>query len=98
MQTVKLNNGVEMPILGFGVFQVKDLAECERSVMDAIQAGYRLIDTAESYENEEAVGRAIRNSGVAREDLFITTKLFIKSEGYGGAKTSFEKSMKRLQL
>ena len=98
MKYVKLNNGLEMPILGFGVFQVKDLAECERSVMDAIQVGYRLIDTAESYENEEAVGAAIKKSGVTREDLFITTKLFIKSNGYAGAKESFEKSMKRLQL
>lgn len=98
MKYVKLNNGIEMPILGFGVFQVKDLAECERSVMDAIQVGYRLIDTAESYENEEAVGAAIKKSGVTREDLFITTKLFIKSNGYAGAKESFEKSMKRLKL
>ena len=98
MQKVKLNNGVEMPILGFGIFQVKDLDECERSVVDAINTGYRLIDTAESYENEEAVGKAIKNSGVKREELFITTKLFIKSNGYEGAKKSFEKSMKKLQL
>jgi 2,5-diketo-D-gluconate reductase A len=98
MQYVKLNNEVEMPILGFGVFQVKDLAECERSVIDAIQVGYRLIDTAESYENEEAVGAAIKKSGVEREELFITTKLFIKSNGYAGAMESFQKSMKRLQL
>jgi 2,5-diketo-D-gluconate reductase A len=98
MQTVILNNGAEMPILGFGVFQVKDLAECERSVMDAIQCGYRLIDTAQSYENEEAVGSAIKNSGVPREELFITTKLWIQSEGYEGAMKAFENSMKRLQL
>ena len=98
MQQVVLNNGVVMPIIGFGVFQVKDLSECERSVVDAIQTGYRLIDTAEAYENEEAVGRAIRKSGVKREELFITTKLYIKSDGYGGAKKSFEQSMKRLQL
>jgi len=98
METVKLNNGVEMPILGFGVFQVKDLAECERSVIDAIQSGYRLIDTAQSYENEEAVGSAIKNSGVPREELFITTKLWIQSDGYEGAKKAFENSMKRLQL
>jgi len=98
MQEVILNNGVAMPIIGFGVFQVKDLAECERSVIDAIQTGYRLIDTAESYENEEAVGNATKKSGVAREELFITTKLFIKSNGYEDAKKSFEKSMKRLQL
>jgi len=87
-----------MPILGFGVFQVKDLAECERSVIDAIETGYRLIDTAESYMNEEAVGQAIKASGVAREELFITTKLFIKSNGYEGAKQSFERSLKKLQL
>jgi len=98
MQQVILNNGVAMPIIGFGVFQVKDLSECERSVVDAIQTGYRLIDTAEAYENEEAVGRAIRKCGVKREELFITTKLYIKSDGYGGAKKSFEQSMKRLQL
>ena len=97
MQHVKLNNGVEMPILGFGVFQVKDLEECERSVMDAIATGYRLIDTAESYGNEEAVGNAIRKSNVPREELFITTKLFIKSNGYE-AKKAFENSLKRLQL
>jgi len=98
METVKLNNGVEMPILGFGVFQVTDLAECERSVIDAIETGYRLIDTAESYMNEQAVGNAIKASGVAREELFITTKLFIKSNGYEEAKKSFEKSLKKLQL
>ncbi len=98
MQTVKLNNGVEMPILGFGVFQVKDLKECERSVVDAIQAGYRLIDTAQSYENEEAVGNAIKSSGVPREELFITTKLWIQSKGYEGTKKAFENSLKKLQL
>lgn len=98
MQTVKLNNGVEMPILGFGVFQMTDLAECERSVVDAIETGYRLIDTAQSYMNEEAVGKAIKRSGVAREDLFITTKLWIQSDGYQGTKKSFEASLKKLQL
>jgi len=98
MKTVKLNNGVEMPILGFGVFQVKDLDECKRSVIDAIDTGYRLIDTAESYMNEEAVGDAIKASGIAREELFITTKLWIQSKGYEGAKKSFEKSLKKLQL
>ena len=87
-----------MPILGFGVFQVKDLNECERSVLDAINSGYRLIDTAASYENEEAVGKAIKRSGVGREDLFITTKLWIQSNGYEGTKKSFENSLKRLQL
>jgi diketogulonate reductase-like aldo/keto reductase len=98
MKSVKLNNGVDMPILGFGVFQVKDLAECERSVADAIDVGYRLIDTAQSYGNEEAVGKAIKKSPVAREDLFITTKLWVQSNGYEGAKKSFEKSLKKLQV
>ena len=98
MYNVKLNNGVEMPILGFGVFQVKDLNECERSVVDAIETGYRLIDTAQSYENEEAVGKAIKQSGIAREELFITTKLWIQSNGYEGTKKAFESSLKRLQV
>ncbi len=98
MQNVILNNGVEMPILGFGVFQVTDLAECERSVRDAIHTGYRLIDTAQSYLNEEAVGRAIKRSGVPRQDLFITTKLWIQSNGYEGTKSAFDRSLKRLQL
>ncbi len=87
-----------MPVLGFGVFQVKDLDECERSVVDAIQTGYRLIDTAQSYENEEAVGKAIKRCGVPREELFITTKLWIQSNGYEGTKKAFENSLKRLQL
>ncbi len=98
MQQVTLNNGVEMPILGFGVFQVPDPAECERSVLDAIATGYRLIDTAASYANEEAVGQAIKKSGVARDELFITTKLWIQSEGYEGTKKAFEKSRKKLGL
>ena len=98
MQKITLNNGVEMPVLGFGVFQVKDLQECERSVSDAISSGYRLIDTAQSYENEEAVGKAIRKSGVPRDQLFITTKLWLQSNGYDGAKKSFEQSLKKLQL
>lgn len=80
--TVKLNNEIEMPILGFGVFQVPDPDECERSVYDAIQTGYRLIDTAASYMNEEAVGKAIKRSGVPREELFITTKLWVHDAGY----------------
>ncbi len=98
MQTVELNNGVEMPILGFGVFQVTDPAECERSVLDAIVTGYRLIDTAQSYMNEEAVGKAIKQSGIAREELFVTTKLWIQSNGYEGTKKAFETSLKKLQL
>ena len=87
-----------MPILGFGVFQVTDLAECERSVLDAIDSGYRLIDTAQSYGNEEAVGEAIRKSGVPREELFITTKLWIQSNGYDGTRKAFDVSLKKLQL
>ena len=98
MQTVKLNNGIEMPILGFGVFQVTDLKECENSVIDAIATGYRLIDTAASYGNEEAVGKAIKKSSVAREELFITTKVWIQTNGYEGTKRSFENSLKQLQL
>lgn len=98
MQTVQLNNGVEMPILGFGVFQIPDLEEYEKSVLDAISVGYRLIDTAASYQNEIAVGNAIKNSGIAREDLFITTKLWIQSNGYEGTKRAFDKSLKELQL
>ncbi len=96
--SVKLNNGVEIPILGFGVFQIADPSECERSVVDAIQTGYSHIDTAASYLNEEAVGKGIKQSGVAREKLFITTKLFIQRNGYDGARKSFENSLKRLQL
>ena len=98
MQNVKLNNGVEIPILGFGVFQITDSSECERSVVDAIQTGYNHIDTAASYLNEEAVGRGIKHSDVAREELFITTKLWIQRNGYEGTKRAFENSLKRLQL
>jgi 2,5-diketo-D-gluconate reductase A len=98
METVKLNNGVEMPLLGFGVFQVTDLSECERSVRDAIDTGYRLIDTAASYMNEEAVGRGIKSSNTSREELFITTKLWIQGNGYEGTKKAFENSLKKLQL
>ncbi len=98
MQTVKLNNGVEIPVLGFGVFQITDPAECARSVVDAIQTGYSHIDTAASYQNEEAVGRGIKQSGIAREKLFITTKLWIQRNGYEGTLKAFENSLKRLQL
>jgi len=98
MQTIKLNNGVEVPILGFGVFQIADPTECERSVIDAIQIGYSHIDTAASYQNEEAVGRGIKQSGVAREKLFITTKLWIQRNGYEGTLKAFERSLQRLQL
>jgi 2,5-diketo-D-gluconate reductase A len=98
MQTAKLNNGVEIPILGFGVFQITDPTECERSVIDAVQTGYSHIDTAASYQNEEAVGKGIKQGGVAREELFITTKLWIQSHGYEGTRKAFENSLRRLQL
>ena len=98
MKTVTLNNGTSMPVIGFGVFQVPDAAECERSVVAAIQTGYRLIDTAASYGNEESVGNAIRASGIARDELFITTKLWVSGMGYEPAKKAFERSLKKLQL
>lgn len=98
MQKVILNNGVEMPTLGFGVFQIPDANECEESVHEAIKAGYRLIDTAASYLNEEAVGRAIKRSGITREELFITTKLWVQDTGYERTKRAFERSLTRLQL
>src|ERR1035437_9206905 len=98
MQQVALNNGVAMPLLGLGVFQIADAAVCEQSVVDAIDTGYRLIDTAASYLNEAAVGRGIQRSGIAREELFVTTKLWIQRNGYEGALAAFERSMKRLQL
>jgi 2,5-diketo-D-gluconate reductase A len=98
MKNVVLNNGVEMPILGFGVFQIPDAEECERSVYGALQAGYRLLDTASAYMNEEAVGRAVKRSGVAREEIFVTTKLWVSEAGYERAKEAFERSLRRLQL
>lgn len=98
MQKVTLNNGVEMPILGFGVYQVPDAEECERSVSQAIEAGYRLIDTAAIYMNEEAVGNAVKKSGVPREEIFVTTKLWISDAGYERTKKAFEKSLRKLQL
>lgn len=96
--TVTLNNGVQMPMLGFGVFQVPDPAECERSVRDAIDVGYRLLDTAASYGNEEAVGAAIRTHGIDRGALFVTTKLWVEDASYEGAKAAFERSINKLQL
>jgi diketogulonate reductase-like aldo/keto reductase len=96
--TTTLNNGLEMPMLGFGVFQVPDPAECERSVRDAIDVGYRLLDTAASYGNEEAVGEAIRNHGIDRSELFVTTKLWVQEASYEGAKAAFERSLNKLQL
>jgi len=98
MQQVTLNNGVQMPILGFGVFQIADAKECERSVVDAIETGYRLIDTAASYMNEEAVGKGLRRSGVAREDLFVTSKLWVQDAGYERTRQAIDKSLRRLQL
>ncbi len=96
--SVTLNNGVAMPLLGFGVFQMHDAEECERSVYEALRAGYRLIDTAAAYGNEEAVGKAIQRSGVAREELFVTTKLWIQDAGDERTKAAFERSLQRLQL
>ncbi len=98
MESVTLNNGVEMPMLGLGVFQVEDTAVCERSVLDAIAVGYRSVDTAAAYLNEEAVGRAIKKSGVPREELFVTTKLWIQDASYESAKAAFRRSLQRLQL
>jgi 2,5-diketo-D-gluconate reductase A len=98
MEKVVLNNKVEMPILGFGVYQITDLTECENSVLDAIEAGYRLIDTAAAYQNEEAVGRAIKRGGIPREELFITTKLWIQDNGYESTKRAFENSLRKLGL
>ena len=95
---VELNNGVKMPILGFGVFQIPNAEECEKTVIEAINVGYRLIDTAASYMNEEAVGNAIKNCGVDRADLFITTKLWVQDHGYENTIKSFERSLKKLQL
>lgn len=98
MNNVVLNNGVEMPVLGFGVYQITDADECERSVYEALQTGYRLVDTAAAYQNEEAVGRAIKRSGVGREEVFVTTKLWVSDAGYESAKRAFERSLQRLQL
>ncbi|MDM8204731.1 aldo/keto reductase [Ligilactobacillus salivarius] len=98
MKFVELNNGVKMPQLGFGVFQVPDLKECEQAVLDAIDSGYRLIDTAAAYHNEEAVGAAIKKSGVAREELFITSKLWVSDASYERAKKGIETSLNKLGL
>ena len=98
IETVKLNNGVEMPLEGFGVFQVPDPAVCEQAVLDAISTGYRLIDTAAAYMNEEAVGKAIAKCGVPREELFITTKLWVQDASCQGAKAAIETSLQKLGL
>jgi 2,5-diketo-D-gluconate reductase A len=96
--TLELNNGVEMPALGFGTYQIDDLEVCEQSVSEALRTGYRLIDTAAAYENEEAVGRAIGQSDVPREDVFVTTKLWLQDAGYESTKEAFERSLERLGL
>lgn len=98
MNTIKLNNGVEMPILGFGVYQIPDADQCEKAVSEAFEVGYRLIDTASAYVNEAAVGAAIKASGIPREELFITTKLWVQDAGYDNALRAFDKSMERLGL
>lgn len=98
MEFVTLNNGVKMPMEGFGVFQVPDAAVCEQAVRDALEIGYRLIDTAAAYFNEEAVGAAVKKSGVPREELFITTKLWIQDANYEGAKKAFYTSLNKLGL
>jgi len=98
MKEVVLSNGVKMPLLGFGVYQVTDLAECERSVEEALRVGYRLIDTAAAYRNEEAVGRAIRQAGVPRDEVFVTTKLWVADTGYEKTRRAFDLSMKQLGL
>lgn len=97
METVTLNNGVTMPMLGFGVFQIPDALECERCVLDAIDEGYRSIDTAQIYANESAVGQAIEKSGIPREELFLTTKVWISNGGYEKAKVSIDESLRRLR-
>ena len=98
MDCTILNNGIKMPMEGFGVFQVPDPKQCEQAVLDAISTGYRLIDTAAAYMNEEAVGAAIKKSGACREDLFITTKLWVSDASYDKAKQAFESSLKKLGL
>jgi 2,5-diketo-D-gluconate reductase A len=98
MKHVTLNNKLQMPIVGYGVFQIADARECERSVVDAIETGYRLIDTAASYMNEEAVGKGLRASGIPREELFVTSKLWVQEAGYERTQQAIEKSLRRLQL
>ena len=98
MEYITLNNGIKMPMEGFGVFQVPDPKQCEQAVLDAVSVGYRLVDTAASYRNEEAVGAAIAKSGICREDLFITTKLWVSDASYEGARKAFETSLQKLGL
>ena len=98
MEFVTLNNGVKMPKVGFGVYQIKDHKQCKQALLDAIDAGYRLIDTAQSYGNEEAVGKAIQETSVPRNELFITTKVWVANYGYEKTKASVEESLKKMQL
>ena len=98
MQYRSLSNGVELPMIGYGTFQIKDAAQCERCVSEALEAGYRLFDTAASYENEAAIGRSLRGSGVTRDALFITTKLWVQDAGYDGTLKAFDSSLKQLGL
>lgn len=98
MQYRTLSNGVELPMIGYGTFQIKDAAQCENCVSEALETGYRLFDTAASYENEAAIGMALRSSGLPREELFITTKLWVQDAGYDGTLRAFDASLKRLRL
>lgn len=98
MNHIILNNGIKMPQLGFGVFQIQDTVLCKQAVLAALQTGYRLIDTASIYANEETVGQAIRESGIKREELFVTTKIWINEQGFQQTKQAFEKSLQKLQL
>ena len=98
MEFVTLNNGVKMPKVGFGVYRIKDHKQCKQALLDAIDAGYRLIDTAQSYGNEEAVGKAIQETSVPRNELFITTKVWVTNYGYEKTKASVEESLKKMQL
>ena len=98
MQYRSLSNGVELPMIGYGTFQIKDAAQCEQCVSEALEAGYRLFDTAASYENEAAIGRSLRGSGVTRDALFITTKLWVQDAGYDGTLKAFDSSLKQLGL
>lgn len=98
MQTVKLSNGMEMPMVGIGVYQVPDAAQCEQSVLDAFEAGYRLVDTAEGYMNEEAVGSALKKSGLNRDEVFITSKIWITNFGYEKTKRAYDAALKRLDM
>ena len=98
METVTLNNGIKMPVVGFGVFQVPDKSQCRQAVIDAVSSGYRLIDTAAAYMNEEAVGEAIKECGAERSELFVTTKLWVQDANYDGAMKAFEASIEKLGL